>query len=69
MSLKILSTKFENNMLIVHTNNSDRPDFVYSDDKFSSKTALMSEIMKSIAFESKRKKLKKDKRDKLEAEL
>ena len=67
--IKILSHVFENGMIRVTTDNPDRPDFVYPDDKFYTKAALLAEIEKSVEQEEKRKGKKKEKKDKLEEDL
>ena len=67
--MKILNYKVKGEMIKITTDNPGRPDFVYFKDKFNNGAELVAEIEKSIGFETSRKKIKKDKSDKLLTDL
>ena len=67
--MKILSYEIRDKMIIVTTDNKDRPEFVYFKDRFGSKKDLEKEIEKSIGREEKKKDKKDKKLKKLKKEL
>lgn len=67
--VKILNHHIKGNMIVVETDNIDRPTFVYFADKFSSLKELEAEIDKSINLQKKRSQSKSLKIQKLEEEL
>ena len=67
--MKIRSLEITNGMIHVETDNIQRPDFVYKEDKFRNGAELVAEIEKSIVFEERNKARKKEKTDKVKLDI
>lgn len=62
----ILSVEFVNGTVRVLTDNVDRPNFTYPEDKFSTRKAMRKEINRSIRAENRRKDRRAARREELE---
>lgn len=67
--MKILSYITKDEKIWIKTDNPNRPDFTYSNDRFNNLTELKAEIEKSIAGEAARKAVKDLKINTLTTEL
>lgn len=67
--MNILSYEVVNGMVRVVTDHSGRNEFVYEEDRFSSKDALVAEIERSVLFESRLKSSRSEKSSLLSSSL